>query len=189
MPVIWMPRCAALEEVVALDAAWQLPDLASDRQALDAMRRRRDGVTGDVAAPEDAAALLAQLAAQMEAQLNQMEPAQRAQAEEAMHRFASLSPDEQAALLAAGQRSAIDAQADEVVDAVLRAAAEDRLAALIPDLDDAAAAFGEGEAPGSPYAELAAFVVAVAALLRGRRRRPCPQGMWRASRRCEGKWN
>jgi hypothetical protein len=50
---------------------------------------------------------------------------------------------------------------------VLRAAAEDRLAAFLPDLDDAAAAFGGGEAPGSPYAELGEFVAAVAALLRG----------------------
>lgn len=102
-----------------------------------------------------------------------------------MRRFASLSPDEQAALLAAGQRSAIDAQADEVVDAVLRAAVEDRLAALIPDLDDAAAAFADGEAPGSPYAELAAFVVAVAALLRGRRSRCYPRGTSRGLLRCE----
>jgi hypothetical protein len=171
---------AALEEVVALDEAWQLPDLASDRQALESMRRRRDGVTDAVAAPEDAAALLAQLAAQVEAQLSQMEPAQRAQAEEAMRRLASLSPDEQAALLASQARDElavqIERQADEVVDAVLRAAGEGRVAALLPDLDDAAAAFGDGEAPGSPYAELAAFVAAVAALLRGEPAPAVPAG-------------
>lgn len=59
---------------------------------------------------------------------------------------------------------------------MLRAAAEDRLPALLPDLDDAAAAFGDGEAPGSPYAELAAFVAAVAAFLRGEAAPAVPAG-------------
>ena len=157
----------ALAEVVALDEAWGLPDLESDRQALHRMRRRAGEADDD---DGDAQALLAALAQQLE----QLDPQQRAQLEEAMQRFAQFSPDEQAAMLANQARSAVDDEADGVVETVLQAHAAGTVAALLPRLDEAAAIYAEGEAPGSPYAELAAFVAAVAALLRGETAPPVP---------------
>ena len=155
---------AALEEVVAIDRRFNLPDLASDTAALARMIRRRDGLPAEreeAGEPTDP--------------LDALSPEAQAQLEEAARQFAQLSPDEQQAAQMAVRREMLAAQANDVAEAALAAKREGRSAELLPKLDEAAAYFADGEAADSPYAQLASFVRAVSALLRGEPPPPVPQ--------------
>jgi pyruvate/2-oxoglutarate dehydrogenase complex dihydrolipoamide acyltransferase (E2) component len=174
---------AALEGVVALDERTGHPDLASDREALEAARRLAR------MSPEEREALQAvstpdgnlasgDMRAQIEAQLAQLPPEERAQAEAAarafLQRWEGMSEEEQAEqwarMQAAGRREQIDTLADQARDgaiAVLRGEAERE--PLIEWIERVAGQAAEGEEPGSPWLELAAYLRAVVALLCGER--------------------
>jgi hypothetical protein len=170
---------AALEEVVAIDERWQLPDLASDRQALAALR----GDTAEVTAADAPPAPLhaAEFAAALRSHMAQLPPAERAQAEAALAQFEQLSPAEQQALLAAGARTQAEAalaeEADGLVATALAAAAAGTAAALAPKLEAAADVYAEGVAADSPYGQLAQFARALAAHLTGAPPRPVPPAL------------
>jgi tetratricopeptide (TPR) repeat protein len=145
---------AALEEAVAIDRRFGLPDLASDTAALAGMIRRRDGLPVE----EDEATGIPPDALPPEAQ---------AQLQEAVQQLARLSPEEQQAAQMAVRRELLAAQANEIAEAALAARREGRVAELLPQLAETAAYLADGEAADSPYAQLAGFVSAVSALLRG----------------------
>lgn len=65
------------------------------------------------------------------------------------------------------RRELLVGQANEIAEAALAAQREGRVAGLLPQLAETAAYLADGEAADSPYAQLAGFVQAVAALLRG----------------------
>jgi hypothetical protein len=156
---------AALEEVVAIDRRFELADLASDTEALERMRRRRDGLPAEREDEGASAGIpLAALPAEAQAQL-----------QEAARQFAQLSPDEQEAAQMAVRRELLAAAANDVVEAALAAQREGRTAELLPKLDEAAAHYADGETADSPYDRLARFIVAVIALLRGEPVPPVPQ--------------
>jgi len=174
---------AALEQVVGLDQRTGHSDLESDRQALERARRLAS------LSPEERAQLAAQppaadLNQQIQAQLAQLPPEQRAQAEaaasELARRLEQMSDEEQAQYLAAaqaaGQRQQIDDLAGQARDGALAAlrGQTDRQA-LIAKIDQVAAQAAEDEQPGSPWYELAAYLRAVLALLRGERLPPVPE--------------
>jgi hypothetical protein len=159
--------------VVAIDQRLDLPDLASDQAALERMKRLRDGLPPLEAEPGPEG--VAELLAQVEAQLAGLPPEAQEQARQAMAQLAEMSPDEQGAWLVAQQRLRIESQADQVVEAALDAWQNQRVEELLPVLDQAAAHFAEGEAEGSPYAQLAGFIRAVAALLQGAPPAPVPE--------------
>jgi tetratricopeptide (TPR) repeat protein len=144
---------AALEEVVAIDERWGLEDITSDRAALEQMRQRRDGVAE---APDD-------IPPEMAEQLQQM-----------MRQFEQMGESEREALVLAARRERIKQQAEQVVGVALQATRDGRLDDLLPQLAAAAAHYAEDEEPGSPYDQLAAFVRAVAARLRGNPALPVP---------------
>jgi len=117
--------------------------------------------------------------AQLEARLAQLSPGERAQLEALLHRLAALSPAEQARELAEmaaaeqeGRIQALASQARDGAIAVLRGQAE--RAPLLAWLEEVARQAAEGEAPGSPWDELAGYLRAVAALLRGAPLPPVP---------------
>ena len=145
---------AALEEAVAIDRRFGLPDLASDTAALAGMIRRRDGLPVE----EDEATGIPPDALPPEAQ---------AQLQEAVQQLSRLSPEEQQAAQMAVRRELLAAQANEIAEAALAARREGRVAELLPQLAETAAYLADGEAADSPYAQLAGFVSAVSALLRG----------------------
>jgi tetratricopeptide (TPR) repeat protein len=177
---------AALEEVVALDQRTGHPDLKSDREALEAARHLAR------LAPEERAQLeaLAQtpsgsedpaqsMRAALEAQLAGLAPEERAQLEAALRHFAGLSPEEQAQELAGmqaatqrGQIEALAAQARDGAIAALRGQTERE--PFLAQLEEVAAQAAEGEEPGSPWDELASYLRAVVALLRGQPAPPVP---------------
>ena len=110
----------------------------------------------------------AQLQAFVEAQLAPLDPAERAQIEivvrELVQRLSQMSTEEQTELLAAQARDgAIAARRGEI--------AQDELIARLEEVAAQAAAGGE---PGSPWAELAEYLRAVVALLRGEDVPPVP---------------
>ncbi|MDY7077505.1 MAG: tetratricopeptide repeat protein, partial [Chloroflexota bacterium] len=176
----------ALEEVVALDERTHHPDLESDRQALEQARHLASLTPEERAqsptpptAPSPAA-----LEQQIQAQLAQLPPEQRAQAEAAIRQFAQeweqMTDEEraeyQAAAYAAAQRQQIQDLANQARDGAIAAlrGQTDR-AALIAQVEQVAAQAAEGEQPGSPWAELAAYLRAVVALLRGEPAPPVPE--------------
>jgi hypothetical protein len=90
-----------------------------------------------------------------------------------------MSPEEQASELAGMQAAAVREQIERLADearegavAALRGArARDP---LVAQLEQVAAQAADGESPGSPWAELAAYLAAVVALLRGEAPPPVP---------------
>jgi tetratricopeptide (TPR) repeat protein len=152
---------ASLEEVVAIDRRFELADTASDQAALDAMRRRRDGLPDGLPPQEGSSG-------PVEASLESLPPEVQEQVRQAAAHLAAMSPEEREAALAAARQQQIEAQADQVVEAAQAARREGRVEDLLPKLQEAAAYFAEGEAPDSPYAHLARFIAAVIALLQGR---------------------
>ena len=179
----------ALEEVVALDERTGHQDLESDRQTLDNARR--------IAAlsPEERAQLRARQAEaeeagpsgeqanELQAQLDALPPEERARVEAAMRemaeRLARMSPEErgefEAAARDAAQRTQIEQLANQARDAAIAARrGQTPREQLIPQLQEAAARAAEGEAEDSPWAQVAAFLNAVVALLRGEPVPPVP---------------
>ena len=185
---------AALEEVVALDEQWALPDLESDRAALDRMIRRRDGLPLEEAesipltaemlhaltnlTPQQAAALTPPMR-QLHAQLASLSEEERAQLDAALQaaarQFAALSDDEREAVALAAQRQQIEALAAQIVDAALHATRQGNVAALLPTLEEAAATYAQDETPDSPFDQLARFTRAVIAKLGGQPLPPVPE--------------
>ena len=185
---------AALEEVVALDEQWALPDLESDRAALDRMIRRRDGLPLEEAesipltaemlhaltnlTPQQAAALTPPMR-QLHAQLASLSEEERAQLDAALQaaarQFAALSDDEREAVALAAQRQQIEALAAQIVDAALHATRQGNVAALLPTLEEAAATYAQDETPDSPYDQLARFTRAVIDKLSGQPVPPVPE--------------
>jgi hypothetical protein len=182
---------AALEEVVALDERTGHPDLESDRQALEQARALA------AMSPQEREALAAtasradEIESDIEAQLAGLAPEERAQAEAAarefLQRWEAMSEEEQAAYWAqaeaAGRREQIESLADQARDGALAALrGEVDRDALIRELEQVAWQAAEGEEPGSPstplragpWDELAAYLRAVAALLRGEPLPPVP---------------
>lgn len=169
----------ALEEVVALDEQTGHPDLESDQAALE-QARQWAGMS-----PEERAQLLEErgtqrnseelggtqegdLSAALAEQLANLPPEQRAQLEAVMRQLAQASPEELAALQTAAVRQQIEDLANQTREAALAALrGEIEAAALAQRMEEVAAKVAEGEETGSPWAEVAAFVQAVAAVLRG----------------------
>ena len=137
---------AALEEVVAIDERLGLPDLDSDRAALERMVRRRDGLppAEDAPSPEESQEA-------MQAQLEALPEAERERA-----------------------RQSIVQQAEQIADAARHVHRQDEVSDLLPKLEEAAAHFAQDEEPGSPYDQLAQFTRAVVALLKGESPPPVP---------------
>ncbi|MCB9077121.1 MAG: hypothetical protein H6631_05990 [Anaerolineaceae bacterium] len=160
---------AAMAEVVAIDERLGLDDLASDRAALEAMRRQLAGEPPPAAAADDDGA---QLLATLQAALAQAPPEAQAQLRQMIEQVSALSPAEQAAYARELQRREIEAQAGAIVEAAIEARQAGQVADLLPHLAEAAAHYADGAAPGSPYADLAQFVRAVAALLQGQAPEP-----------------
>ncbi|MBI4674484.1 MAG: tetratricopeptide repeat protein [Chloroflexi bacterium] len=182
----------ALEQVVALDEQTGHQDLESDRQQLEQMRQlaalspeeraarraraRETGTENDADAPQ--------------AQLDALPPEQRAQLEaaarEAQARLAQMTPEERAALADRARREQIQNIADQTRDAAIRALrGEIPREQLAPQIERVAAQAAEGEAPDSPWAEVAVFLRAVSALLQGNAKPVVPSayaGHWAAIR-------
>jgi hypothetical protein len=170
----------ALEEVVALDERTGHEDLESDRAALAHARALAANPPPEELPPATPPTPNeADLMAAMQAQLAQLPPAERAQAEAAIRAFAALSPAEQAEQLAASQaiqqRQKIESLAVQTRDAAIAAQrGELDTADLAGQMEALAAKAADGETAGSAWDELAQFVQAVAAHLRGQPLPPVP---------------
>jgi tetratricopeptide (TPR) repeat protein len=175
----------ALEEVVALDERTGHEDLDSDRQTLEHMRRlaaltpeqRAQAQASRPAAqtPPDPAAFIRQL----ESQLAQAPPELRAGLQALLNDLRGKSLEEQAAFLHGLAVQARRAQieqwaegAEEIARAVWRGAAS--RADVVADVERMAAQAADGEDEGSPWLELAAYLCAVVALLKGEAAPPVP---------------
>ena len=189
----------ALEEVVALDERTSHPDLVSDRQALETARRmatlspeeraRLQQVTHPATEP-DAPVLPQQpgassnaYLAQLREQLAALPPEQRAEAEAAVHELtkhlSGMTPEQQdqylRSLQDAQRRQKIESLADQARDGAIAALrGETPKDELIANMEDVATQAAEGEQPGSPWAELALYLCALVALLRGEHIPPVP---------------
>jgi hypothetical protein len=132
------------------------------------------------------ASLPADLLAQLEAQLTTLPPEQQAAARQLIAQLRQMAPAEIEALIASIAHEKARAQAEQIAAAARAARAQNEEAALIPQLETAAAHFAEGESPGSPYDQLAQFTRAVLALLKGESPPPAPEAhaeIWVALRR------
>ncbi len=89
-------------------------------------------------------------------------------------RLREMSDEEREALALAGLRQRIEGQAEQIAAAALAASQRNEVAEVLPRLEEAATYFAEGEAPGSPYEQLAHFTRAVIALLRQQPLPPLP---------------
>jgi tetratricopeptide (TPR) repeat protein len=177
----------ALEEVVALDEQTGHSDLESDRQTLQAARQmaalspeqRAELEERARAAQAASPAAASDLPAEIQAQLAALPPEQRLQAEAqlraALETFQRMSPAEQAAAMDAARREQIEQAAGQARDAGLayarRQAPKVEVLKFIRRLGQQAA---EGEAPGSPWLEVAALCQALAALIEGGQALPAP---------------
>ena len=156
------------EEAIRLFERLGMPEANQVRQMLANLDsgakggRRRDGLPSradtQVTAGDSTDTIAAQLA--------QLAPEERAKAEEAIRQFEALSPQEQEAYMLAMQKQQLVAHADQIDEAVQRAFAGGEIDGLLPQLDQAAAHFATNQAPDSASGQLAAYVQAVAALLR-----------------------
>jgi hypothetical protein len=107
-------------------------------------------------------------------QLAALSPAERdqllAQARQAAEALAQLSDDERAALLAAAQRTQIETLANQTRDAAIHALrGEADKGDLATQMEQVAGRAAADEEAGSPWLEVALFIRAAAALLRGER--------------------
>ncbi len=175
-----------LEEVVAIDEQTGHQDLESDRQTLEVAKKMAS------LSPEERQQLVQQaqeeqnalneedgFEAQLQAQLAQLPPEQRAQAEvqirKAFEEFQRMSPDEQAAVLEQQRRAQIDNAADQVRDAGLAYARKQAPRKDVLDmLENAANQRKANEKPGSPWLEVAALCDALVALIKGEPVPPVP---------------
>ncbi len=147
----------ALEEVVALDERTGHPDLESDRQALVQARQMATLSPEQRRQMETAAEELANLS-----------PEQQAEMEAALRQMAEMDPEQLASLQAQAIVGQIQQTADQTRDAAIAALrGEVDTNELVVQMDDVATRAAEDESPGSPWLEVALFVQAAAALLRG----------------------
>jgi tetratricopeptide (TPR) repeat protein len=109
----------------------------------------QEGVEEQSVSPQPPAANLARLRADLAAQIEAMLP--------------QLPPEQQAQQA----RQQIEQQAEAVVEAALAAHRDGQVAALLPQLEQAAVQWAEGEEPGSPWANLAQLTRAAMAVLQG----------------------
>ncbi len=169
---------AALEEVVAIDERFGLPDLESDRAALAQMKRRQEGLPEERMKAEggrmNEAGPAAAFMAQLEGQLAELPPEAREAAQQLLRQLKQMSPVEQEAMLQAMQQQALEQQAEAIVAAARQAHRQNDTAGLIPQLEQVVANFAQAEAAGSPGHQLAQFSRAVIALLRGQPLPPVP---------------
>lgn len=96
----------------------------------------------------------------------------------AEEQFRQLPPEQQAEALRQAQEQQIAAVADQTANAVREALAQsdrDTREELAARLIAAADHYAAGETPGSPYDQLAAFLRACAAVLRGEPPPPVPE--------------
>ena len=176
----------ALEEVVTLDERTGHPDLEQDRQTLkqaqhmaalspeERAHAQAQAAAEDDSEADDEAVDLNHLPPEVLAQLQSLPPEERAQAEvqlrQAIAQLQAMTPEQREQLAAtqqaAAQRQKIEALADQARDGALAAlrGQTDR-AALMGQLKSVAAQAADGEAPGSPWLELAQYLQAVAARL------------------------
>jgi hypothetical protein len=115
--------------------------------------------------------------------VDQLTPEERAQLEAAAQAFArqleAMSPEEraelEAAARAAASREQIQSLADQARDGAIAALRGDtERDPLVARIEEVAAQAAEGEEPGSPWDELASYLRAVVALLRGEPLTPVP---------------
>ncbi len=182
----------ALEEVVALDERTGHPDLGSDRHALERARQlarlspeeRAQWEAREGALPGDEQDTLDALLQDAQRQLAQMPPEERAQAEaatrELAQRLGQMTAEERRQYLAATQaerqRRRIKELADQARDGAIAALrGETAREPLLERIEQVVARAAEGEAPGSPWDELARYLRDVAALLRGEPLPPVPE--------------
>ena len=180
----------AMEEVVAIDEQTGHQDLESDRKTLETIRRiasltpeereqLRQQAEEEQESPDDEDGFEAQL----QAQLAQLPPEKRAEAEaqirKAMEEFQRMSPEEQARALQVANdqnnRAQIDKAANQAREAglayVRKQAPKKDILAYISDIAQKAA---EGEKPGSPWLDVAGLCNALIALINGESNLPVP---------------
>lgn len=178
----------AMEEVVAIDEQTGHEDLESDRTTLEVARRIAS------MSPEERAALQEQgsaeenegrgderdgFEAQLQAQLSQLPPEQRAQAEaqirKAFEEFQRMTPEQQAAVMDQSRRAQIDNAANQARDAALAYFRKQTPRKDILDfLDGLAQKAAEGEEPGSPWLDVAALCNSLVALIKEEMIPPVP---------------
>ncbi len=158
----------ALEEVVLLDHRTNHPDLKSDQETLEQARQMRAMAAGEP-----------QVIAAIEAQMSAAEPEVRDLLEEASKQFTNLSQEERAKMDvftdAAVTHHRIQQLADQTRDVAIAALRRQADAAILAEqMEFAASQASEGEMPGSPWNDVAAFIQAVAHLLRNQPVPPVP---------------
>ncbi|HJZ13638.1 MAG TPA: hypothetical protein VJ521_15900, partial [Acidobacteriota bacterium] len=185
----------AMEEVVAIDEQTGHQDLESDRKMLETFRRIAS------LSPEERAQLRQQaqeeqdspdpdgedgFEAQLQAQLAELPPERRAEVEaqirKAFEEFQRMTPEEKAAKLLTAQvaeeaqrRKRVDQYANQARDAGLayfRKQAPKR--DVLNMLEESAAQMKANEKPGSPWLEVAALCLAIAALIKEESMPPVP---------------
>ena len=173
---------AALEEVVGLDERTGHPDLESDRKALEQARLAAQSPISNLQSPIP----------NLQSLISNLPPEERAQMEAAARQFArqweQMSEEEQAqqlaAMQAAGQREQIESLANQArAGAIAALRGKTDRERLIAQIENVAAQAAEDEQPGSPSAalrtgpwyDLAAYLRAVVALLRGEPLPPVPE--------------
>jgi hypothetical protein len=112
-------------------------------------------------------------------QMAALSPAEReqllAQARQAAGAFSRLSDEERAGVMAAAQRAQIEALANQTRDAAIAALrGEGDALALAAQMEQVADQAAADEEAGSPWLEVAAFIRAAAAILRGEPPPPVP---------------
>ncbi len=167
----------AMEEVVAIDEQTGHQDLESDRKMLETFRRIAS------LSPEERAALKQKaqdeqntpeednFESQLQAQLAELPPEQRAQAEaqirKAYEEFQHMTPEQQAAVRDQQRRAQIENAANQARDAGLayvRKQAPKR--DVLNMLEDTARQMKDGESAGSPWLDVAALCDALVALIK-----------------------
>ena len=182
-----------LEEVVALDEKTGHSDLESDRQALEAARKNaaltpeereqlKQRLQEELASSENES-----FEAQLQAQLAQIPSEQREEAEanyrKGYEEFQRLSPAEKAERLRAIQagekenrRKQIDQAAEQTRDMGLAYVRKEvSKKEVVKNLEGAAAQINANEKPGSPWLDVAALCLSIAALIKGKSIPPVPE--------------
>lgn len=167
-----------LEEVVAIDEQTGNSDLESDRHALEAARMNAS------LTPEERVQLKQRMQedagfeSQLQAQLAQLPPEKRPQAEAQLRRgyeeFQQMSPEQKAekiqsaqADLDANRQKSIDQAADQTRDVGLAYTRNEVPKQEVVDmLEQAAAQINVNEKPDSPWLEVAALCLALSALIK-----------------------
>ncbi|MEP7134536.1 MAG: tetratricopeptide repeat protein, partial [Chloroflexota bacterium] len=169
----------SMQEVVAIDEQTGHQDLESDREMLKKFEQiasmspeeRAQLQNSQASTPASGAGEQGDFESQLQAQLAQLPPEERPQAEaqirKAYEDFQRMSPEEQAAVVAGQRRAQIDNAAEQVRDAGLayfRKQAPKR--DVLNMLEGASKNMKDGESAGSPWLEVAALCDAIIALVK-----------------------